>query len=157
MPAMLRSRRCAWAIRLGRRNGIQVRGELGDQILGRHDVARSHEMISRNKRGQPTENCGRVKRWYEDVIRSETCETWYARPKVWDMRWKPKHETNTVRRQRFTYLLKEEVAYIPNVGRSIVTPKGSVRPLGSLGRSHGVVHSLPGAPQGWSAYQRDLE
>ena len=36
--------------------------KLGDQILGRHDVDRSHEMISRNKRGQPTEICGRVKR-----------------------------------------------------------------------------------------------
>ena len=76
MPAMLRSRRCAGAIRLRRWNGIQVRAKLGDQILGRHDVDRSHEMISRNKRDQPTEICGRVKRWYEDVVRSEMCETW---------------------------------------------------------------------------------
>ena len=35
-------------------------------------------------------------------------------------------ETKTVCRQQFIYLLTEEVAQIPNVGRSIVTPKESV-------------------------------
>ena len=43
------------------------------------------------------------------------------------MRHEVKNEKRTVCRQQYIYLLTEEVAEIPNVGRSIVTPKESVK------------------------------
>ena len=48
------------------------------------------------------------------------------------------HNSNTMSMQRFKDLLMEEVASIPNVGRSIVTPKESgkaTRLTGSLSRN----------------------
>ena len=75
VPAMLMTRRCARAIRLGRRDCVHVRAELGYQILGRHDVDGGHEIIGQNKLDRPTESCGEVQRRYEGDVRSERCET----------------------------------------------------------------------------------
>ena len=64
VPSMLMTRRCARAIRLGRRNSIHVRAELGDQVLGRHDDVDGapHEIIGQNKLELPIESCGEMSR-----------------------------------------------------------------------------------------------
>ena len=45
MPSMVRSPRCARAIRLCRRDNIRIWAELRDQVLGRHDVDSSSGML----------------------------------------------------------------------------------------------------------------
>ena len=45
MPCMVRSSRCARAIRLCRRDSIRILAKLRDQVLGRHDVDSSHGML----------------------------------------------------------------------------------------------------------------
>ena len=45
MPCMVRSSRCARAIRLCRRDNIRIWAKLKDQVLGRHDVDSSNGML----------------------------------------------------------------------------------------------------------------
>ena len=140
MPAMLRSMRCARTIRLWRRDGGQVLAKLRDQVLGRHDVDGGHGTIGRNERDQLTKICGGG----EKVIRK-----YRTVGNVRDMRYSVKlcetsgeNETRTVCRPQFIYLLTEEVAQIPNVGWSIVTPKESVGATRLTGSRSGSSHQI---------------
>ena len=47
MPCMMRSSRCARAIRLCSRDINRILAELRDQVLGRHGVDNSHGMLGR--------------------------------------------------------------------------------------------------------------
>ena len=134
VPAMLRSMRCARTIRLWSRDNIRVLAKLRDQVLGRHDVDRIHRIIGRNNRNKPTEICGIG----EKVIRRG-----HTAWNVWNMMWHDqvcvKHQVKPKRgrcagSKSYTFWRKKW-HQIPNVGRSIVTPKesvGATRLTGSL-------------------------